>query len=62
MYLPGFLYKSLPLLYLSIALYTFTMPTNPPIARLAPVCGVLLLIVTFLISWMRWTYPKEWKR
>lgn len=62
MYLPGFLYKSLPFLYMCIGVYTFTMPTNPPIARIAPVCGVILLIVACLISCMRWSYPKEWKR
>lgn len=62
MYLPGFLYKSLPIIYLMIGLYSFTLPSNPPIARIGPVCGVLLLIVTFLIGWMRWSFPKEWKR
>ena len=62
MYLPRFLYKSLPFIYLLIGLYSFSLPRNLPISRIGPVCGVLLLIVTFLISWMRFTYPKEWKR
>ena len=62
MYLPGFLYKSLPFIYLLIGMYSFTSPHNPPIARIGPICDVLLLIVTFLISWMRFSYPKEWKR